>query len=651
MSYLDIDKKQLVNLEYSLKRELLRSNRAGSYSNTTLLFCNTRKYHGLLVCPVPELDNDNHVLLSSLDETIVQRGKEFHLGIHKYPGDHWEPGGHKYAMKFEMDPTPTVIYRVGGVKLKKEFFFVANETRVLIRYTLLDAHSPTKLHLQPFLAFRNVHSLSRENLYANTKHDKIPGGIKMKLYEGYPYLHMQLSKKAEFVVFNNWNKNIEYIEEQKRGYDYQEDLFVPGFFEIDIKKGESIILSAGIKQTLGSNLEKQFEDEKNKRVARNSFDNNLINAAHQFIIRKNNATEIIAGYPWFGRWGRDTFISLPGLTLAIDDVKTCKAVLTTMSNELEGALFPNIGSGDNTSLNSVDAPLWYFWALQQYFPHCGNKHNFIKSFWEKMKGILDGYKNGTEYNIHMEHNSLIWAGVEGKALTWMDAVINGKAVTPRIGFDVEINALWYNAIMFSLEIAHLAKDNEFINKWTKMPEKIAASFISLFWDKKKAYLADYADNNSVNWDVRPNQIFAASLPHSILTKEMKKAVVDKVQKELLTPKGLRTLSPKNPMYKGIYAGNQETRDKAYHQGTVWPWLLGHFAEAYLQLHEKAGVRFISKLYHGFEEEMGRHGLGTISEVFDGDPPHNPGGAISQAWSVAELLRIRKMINNKIKTSK
>ena len=644
MSYLDIDKSHLINLEYSLQRELLRSNRAGSYSNTSILFCNTRKYHGLLVCPIPELDNNNHVLLSALDETIEQQGREFRFGVHKYPGDVWEPGGHKYVKSFEMSPTPAITYRVGGVILKKEAFLIEKEARVLMRYTLLDAHSNTTLKLQPFLAFRNSHTLNRENLFANKKIEKIPNGIKVKMYEGYPFLHMQLSKKAEFIAFPNWNKNIEYIEEQKRGYDYQEDLFVPGYFEVALKKGESIIFSAGTKQTVGVNLKKQFENEKNRRVPRNSFGNNLMNAAQQFIVRNDNKTEIIAGFPWFGRWGRDTFISLPGLTLATGDVKTCKAVLDTMTSELDGSLFPNIGSGDSLSLNSVDAPLWYFWALQQYYPHCKTKDTFFKSYWVKMKTILEGYRNGTEYNIHMENNGLIWAGQEGKALTWMDAVYDGIAVTPRIGYNVEINALWYNAIMFSLEIARKTNDNEFIENWDSLPNQISKSFVSMFWDKKKAYLADYVDNEKADWSIRPNQIFAASLPHSMLTKAMKKAVVDKVQKDLLTPKGLRTLCPKNPNYKGIYEGSQEKRDKAYHQGTVWPWLLGHFAEAYLQLHEKSGINYIKKLYYGFEEEMERHGLGTISEVFDGDPPHNPGGAISQAWSVAELLRIKKMIN-------
>ena len=643
MSYLEIDKTNLINLNLSLKHEMVRSNRAGSYASTTLIYCNTRKYHGLLVCPVPELDHNNHVLLSSLDETIIQHHKEFRLGIHKYPGDVWEPGGHKYAMSFKMDPAPTIVYRVGGVKLQKEVILIENEERILLKYTLLDAHSKTTLRLQPFLAFRNSHSLSKENLYANTRFERIPGGIKLRLYETYPFLHMQLSKKAEFVSFPNWYKNIEYIEEQKRGYDFREDLFVPGSFEVDIEKGESIIFSAGTKKTISSKLFEQFDNENKHRLPRDSFHNNLVNAAQQFIVHKGKSTEIIAGFPWFGRWGRDTFISLPGLTLSVGDVNTCKNVLDTMSKELSGPLFPNIGSGENVSLNSVDAPLWYFWALQQYLEKSGDTDSFKKLYWEKMKIILKGYKEGTSYNIHMAENGLIWAGEDGKALTWMDAVYNGVAVTPRIGFNVEINALWYNAIMFSLKLAKKFREIEFIEEWSDLPAKISESFINTFWDDTRKYLADFVDKNGQNWDVRPNQIFAVSLPFTMITTEMKKNVVEVVKRELLTSKGLRTLSPKNIKYKGEYYGNQEQRDKAYHQGTVWPWLFGHFAEAYINVYKESGVELIKKYFKGFEGELYRHGLGTISEVYDGDPPHNPGGTISQAWSVSELLRVENML--------
>jgi predicted glycogen debranching enzyme len=354
-------------------------------------------------------------------------------------------------------------------------------------------------------------------------------------------------------------------------------------------------------------------------------------------------TWVVAGFPWFGRWGRDTFIALPGLTLVNDDPKTCKAVIDSMVAGLKGPLFPNIGEGHDSAYNSVDAPLWFFWTLQQYADHTGDKKAVWDTYGRKMKMILDGFRKGTEFDIHMQDNGLIWSGIQGHALTWMDAMVDGKAVTPRIGLAVEINALWYNAIRFSMDAAGAAGDDKFIKKWEGIAEMIPASFTDTFWDEDRGYLADYVGAEGADWSVRPNQVIAASLPYSAIDEEIRMRVVDVVQKELLTPRGLRTLSPKNIHYKGIYFGSQPDRDKAYHQGTVWPWLFGHFAEAYLRIHGKEGVDYIHGLYKGFEAVMTEAGIGSISEVYDGDPPHLPGGTISQAWSVSELLRTNALI--------
>jgi len=643
MSYIEFDKTQLINLEYSLSREIIRSNWAGTYASTTIIGCNTRKYHGLLNCPLEYLDGGTHVLLSSIDETVIQREASFNLSIHRYPGI-YEPRGHKYIREFEAEPIMALTYRVGGVILKKEMLLTTGEDRIIIRYTLIDAHSPTKLRFKPFLAFRNIHSLSKSNLDVNTNYYSVKNGIKLKMYTGYPYLFMQFSKKAEYVPVPHWYYNIEYLEEQKRGYDFREDLYVPGYFELPIKKGETIIFSAGTKEATTASLNRLFKKELTTRIPRNNFENCLINSALKFIIRKDKKTEIIAGFPWFGRWGRDTFISLPGLTLAIDDAKTCKQVIDTMSAELKGPLFPNIGSNSNAAYNSVDAPLWYFWAIQQYCEYTDSYKTIWKEYGSKMKKILEGYRNGTDFNIKMHDNGLIYAGQQGMALTWMDAVVNGKPVTPRIGYPVEINALWYNAVCFSLQVAKIAGDKKFVKEWSDIPELTKKSFVYTFWDSKKGYLADYVNGDFKDWSVRPNQVFAASLHFSPINEEISKSLIDTVIKELLTPKGLRTLAPKNPAYIGIYEGDQNSRDLAYHQGTVWPWLLEHFSEAYLKIHGNSGVSFIKKLYKGFEEDMTVHGIGTISEIYDGDPPHRPEGAISQAWSVAALLRMRRLID-------
>jgi predicted glycogen debranching enzyme len=644
MSYLNFEKSDLINLEYSLSREMLRSNRAGSYASTTIVGCNTRKYHGMLVCPMEHLDGDKHVLLSTLDCTIIQNGSEFNLGMHKYEGDNYTPKGHKYVQDFKGDQVLQIFYRVGGVRIMRESLLVEKEQQILVRYTILEADKITRLKFTPFLAFRNMHQLSKANMHAQTKVKFIENGVKSKLYEGYPYLHMQFSKPVEFVSMPDWYYNIEYLEEQRRGYDYKEDLFVPGFFELTAKQGEAIIFSASTTLANPENLKRKYTTEINKRINRNSFRSCLINSAEQFIVKKVKKTEITAGFHWFGTWGRDTFIALPGLTLSVNDIKTFKAVIDTMVERLNKGLFPNIASEDDASYNTVDASLWFFWTLQQLCKKTKNHSEVWKNYGDTLKSILKYYKEGTLHNIHMLPNGLIYAGEPGKAVTWMDAVTNGKPVTPRIGCPVEINALWYNAIMFCLELAEKQGDQAFIKKWKSLPELVKKSFISEFWDNSKAYLADYIDGDYKDWAIRPNQIIAVSVPYSPVTIEMMSSIIDIVKRDLLTPRGLRTLAPNHPDYKGKYEGNTEQRDQAYHQGTVWPWLIDHFCEAYIRLHKKSSLPLLKQIVKEFEPTLSEHGIGTISEIYDGDPPHYPRGAISQAWSVAALLRILDKID-------
>ncbi|HNY44315.1 MAG: amylo-alpha-1,6-glucosidase [Bacteroidota bacterium] len=644
MSYIEFDKEQLINLEYSLKRELLRTNRAGSYASTTIVGCNTRKYHGLLVCPMEDIDNDNHVLLSGIDISVIQNDAIFNFGVRKYPGNNYHPKGHKYVRDFYIDVVPKLVWRVGGVVLQMERILTEDD-RIIIKYTLLEAVSKTKIRFKPFLAFRNVHKLSKANLFVNTKFTPVNNGIKLRMYDAYKFLYLQTNKEAEYIHAPDWYYNVEYEEEQRRGYDYQEDLYVPGYFEADIKTGETIIFTAGLDEANPKTLARKYNAEIAKRMPRTNYRECLESAAKQFIYKRKGKSEIVAGYPWFGRWGRDTFISLPGLTLYQNDIKTCKEVLDTMTSEIKDGLFPNIGAGNNAALNSVDAPLWFFWALQEYLKFTKDKVKIWKDFGEKIKNILENFRSGTQFNIKMHDNGLIWAGEAGKALTWMDAVVAGKPVTPRHGFAVEINALWYNAVKFSLELAEHNKDKDFIEAWKHVPEITKSSFLQFFWDDNKHYLADYCTYEYKDWAIRPNQIFACSLPYSPLSEEKRERVLEKVKKELLTPKGLRTLSPSSPDYKGVYKGNQEQRDNAYHQGTAWPWLLGSFCEGWLKIHGESGLALVEKIYLNFEEDMTIAGIGNISEIYDGDPPHNARGAIAQAWSVAELLRIANMIDN------
>jgi predicted glycogen debranching enzyme len=646
MGYIKFDKAKIVNLEYSLSREILRTNRSGSYSCTTLVGCNTRKYHGLLVCPVDELGGERHVLLSSLDTTVASDGQSFNTGIRKYHGDFFSPKGHKYIEDFDILDIPGTTYRVGNVWLKQERILVHYEEQLMIRFEVLEADEEVKLQFRPFLAFRNVHQLTHANMWANTKVFPVNNGIKIRMYDGFPWLNLQMSCKAEFVQVPDWYYGVEYVEEQKRGYDYSEDLFVPGFFEVTARKGDVIVFSASTQEERPAGFKAKFTKTVKSKIPRSNFENCLRNAAQQFIEKRGDNTCIVAGYPWFGSWGRDTFISLPGIAAARSKEDLYGAVLDTQVRRMKGGLFPNMGSDDNPAFNSVDAPLWFFHALQSYNIKLTEK-------WERygnaVRDVLDAYRHGTTYGIHMRENGLIYADAPGKALTWMDAVIAGEPVTPRNGYAVEINALWYNAVCFALECAEAAGDKAFIKDWKNLPKLISNSFVDLFWDEEHGYLVDFVnDEKGRNMQVRPNMVIAVSLPYSMLNTEMMKCVMDLANRVLVTPRGLRSLSPAEEGYKGCCHGTQTERDSAYHQGTVWPWLIGPFCNGWLRVYGKGGVAYVRKLIMGFEETMTEAGISTISEIYDGDPPHSPRGTISQAWSVGEVLRVLVLLETKYK---
>ncbi len=643
MGYIEFEKSRLVNLEYSLSKEILRTSRTGSYSSTTIVGCNTRKYHGLLVSPVDRLDGERYVLLSSFDVSIVQDNKTFNIGLHKFDGDHYSPKGHKYLSDFAADPVPSMKFEVGNVSVSQERVLSSNDDQLLIKFTLLASPGPVKFQFRPILAYRKIHELTIANMHIDRTVNKISNGISLRLYEGLPQLNLQFSKSTEFVSVPDWLYGVEYREEQLRGYDYKEDLYMPGFFELSMKAGESVVFSASTAEVNPTGLKKRFSSETNIRIPRDNFRNCLINAANQFIVRRNEQTDIIAGYHWFGSWGRDTFISLPGLTLSLGNRKTCSDVLDTQVARMSNGLFPNMGTPDNPAFNSVDAPLWFVWAVQQF--HLTGEPGVWNKYGKPVMDVLSAYLEGTSFNIGADESGLVYAKAEGKALTWMDALTSDGPVTQRGGYNVEINALWYNAVSFVLEMEQSVPGSIFAEKYSDLPARIKDSFINIFWDEKAGYLADYVEKDGTrNMFVRPNMVIAASLPYRMISTEMSKRILDRVESELLTPRGLRTLSPKNQFYKGSYTGSQFERDSAYHQGTVWPWLIGPFCEASLRLYGSSALSKVSSIIAAFEEVMMEHGISTISEVYSGDPPHKYGGTISQAWSVAEVLRVMDMID-------
>jgi len=642
MSYLRFEKALMTNLQESLPKELLRTNRSGAYSCSTIVDCNIRKYHGLLVVPVPELDDENHVLLSSFDVTVIQHGAEFNLGLHKYQGNNYSPNGHKYIREFDCDKVPTTLYRVGGVVLKKEILFQHYEDRLLIRYTLVDAHSATTLRFRPFLAFRSVRQFTHENSTASREYQAVDNGIKTCMYAGYPDLYMQFSKKNEFIFQPDWYRGVEYPKEQERGYASNEDLYVPGYFELKIKKGESVVFAASTSEIKTSGLKKLFDEEVSQRNPRDTFFHCLVNAAHQFHIRtKKDERYLLAGYPWFKCRARDTFIALPGLTLSIEEQDYFELVMQTAEKELRQFMEGKPKTGKIYEMEQPDVPMWCIWAIQQYAKEAG-KERCLKLYGKLVLDIIDYLKAGKHPNLTVEENGLVRTEGRDKAVTWMNSTANGRPVVPRTGFIVEFNALWYNALKFAANIAAELNKSKVAEDLEKRAELAGASFVDTFLNEY-GYLYDYVDGNMIDWSVRPNMIFAVAFDYSPLNQQQKKSVLDICTRELLTPKGLRSLSPKSGGYNPMYVGPQTQRDYAYHQGTAWPWLGGFYMEACLKLYKRTRLSFIERHLVGYEDEMNYHCLGTISELFDGNPPFHGRGGMSFAMNVGEVLRTLELL--------
>jgi predicted glycogen debranching enzyme len=588
--------------------------------------------------PVPELGDENHVLLSSLDETVVQHGAEFNMGLHKYDENSYSPKGHKYIREYTCEVLPRTMYRVGGVVLSKEKVFSMYENRILIKYTLEDAHSATTLRFRPFLAFRNVKELTQANGAINRSYAEIPNGVKMCLYPSYPELYMQFGKKVKFVFEPYWYNGIEYPKEQERGYPYKEDLYVPGYFELPIKKGESVIFCAGDTEAVTSQLKAVYKQEVSYRTPRNSFYNCLKNSAQQFYFRPNETDAyLLAGYPWFKVRARDLFISVPGCTLSIGDPVRFEKILRTAMPAIRNFMDKGLADAVIREIDQPDVLLWCIWAIQQYARNMGVER--CKELYAGFVGDMIRYiADGKHPDMKPSENGLLYAEGREKTITWMNATVHGKPVIVRSGYIVEFNALWYNALCFYSELNGGQPDGRIDSLVKAIDRSFPETFINGY-----NYLFDSVSGSVVDWSVRPNMIFAVSVPYSPLTRLQKRAVVDVVTKELLTPKGLRSLSPKSEGYNPCYVGSQTARDLAYHQGPAWPWLLGAFLESYLRVFGKSGVSFAERMLISMEEEMKLHCIGTIPELFDGNPPFTGRGAISFAMNVAAILRVVELL--------
>lgn len=624
-----------INIPTTLSREYLLVSGSGAYCAGTLSGCNTRKYHGLLA--EQQANNEYHVLLSSLEETVIAGDQSWLLDTHRYSPGILYPEGFRLISRCNTIPVPQWTFRCGDIEIQKTILLTEQKV-LLIRYTLAGPAKNVVLRLKPLLACRNAHGLQHASSSFNMDISVLPNGARFS-----NALFMHSSGTGIFKPDPSWYYNTMYSEEQARGYDHYEDLWCPGQFEINISSGRSVILAASSTDCAAASSEKYFNRLLETLPRPGSFYEKLELAAHQFLIRGSQHLHIKAGYYWFGEWGRDTCIALPGLTLLNGNHAAFLEITGNLLKDMQNGLIPNTGSGPHAQYNAADVSLWFIHALQQYDHFSAGATNLWEVYGPSLRHILENYLHGTSSGIGVQEDGLLAAEQDGQALTWMDAVYNGIPMTQRAGKPVELNALWYNAVCFCLQLAHTAEDRDFLAAWAPYAEKVRHAFLHAFWDEEKQYLADCVHGDTRDWSVRPNQVLAVSLPYSPVPGYVGKAIMDKVRNELLTPRGLRTLSPQDPRYCGHYGGDQYQRDAAYHQGTVWPWLLGHFTEASCKVYGKDALPQLREIYAGMENTMQEYCMQTIPEVFDGDPPYKPGGAVAQAWSVAELLRMKYLI--------
>jgi predicted glycogen debranching enzyme len=632
-------------------REWLETNGLGGFASSTIIGLNTRRYHGLLVAatkaPVGRL-----VLLSKLEETLFIGQQAVDISTNRYPGV-VHPWGFRYLKRFRLDPFPVFTYEVEGMEIEKTVFMIHGENSTVVQYELRTNHhaeAPNNLRLEirPLIAFRDYHSTTHENSALNPRVQDDPGRATVCPYQGLPALYLahnayQLQKTGD------WYRNFNYDVERERGLDFAEDLFNPFVLRFDLRahRYASMIASTEERDVTRAAEYQQAEITRRRNAMapcppEDSFVQALAAAADQYIVSRGDQKTVIAGYHWFGDWGRDTMIALPGLTLPTGKYDVAQSILRTFAKHVDQGLLPNRfpDAGETPEYNTVDATLWFFEAARAYVNYAGDLEFVRDELYPVFADIIAWHVRGTRFGIKVYPSGLLSSGEPGVQLTWMDAKVGDWVVTPRRGKPVEIQALWYNALCIMEDFARQFGDDEGQKRYCNMATVASWSFNRLFWNEKDGCLYDVVNGGTPDSSTRPNQIFAVSLPHSMLSMERARAVVHKVQEQLLTPVGLRTLAASDPQYRGRYTSGPTERDGAYHQGTVWPWLLGAFITAYVKVNggDTEARRQAGEWLAPLQEHLSQAGLGHISEIFEGDPPHRPCGCIAQAWSVAEVLR-------------
>lgn len=655
---LEFGRKITSDWEKASSKEWLTWNGRGGYASSTIIGMNTRRYHGLLITPM-DPPWDRKLFLSKLEEEIEVGEKEYKLSTNMYPGT-VHPKGFIHIDKFRLEPFPTIYYSLPGISLKKQIFMPYGKDAVIVRYEVEKTEpEETKLRILPLINSRSEESLGKMG-FSDGRFRQEKSESKFKIFDsGKENPIMEIGSdlmgyyESDLPTEDRWYKNMVYSKETERGYEDREDHYNPGYFEIPIEKGKSKfhILSAAGNETenhfesIYSKTPESFERELENSLKRlqkigegsnvskilesNDVWKSLVQVSDSFLVENGS---ILAGYHWFSTWGRDTLIALPGLTLISGRYDWAKKILLLTLDKTERGLVPNRFKGEHIEPNNSDASLLLIKALFEYLLYTDDIEIF-KENWRKLVEIINRYSSSKKDKVGMDEDGLIW--VEG-GTTWMDAKVDGHCVTPREGKPVDINALWYNALNIMEEIGgRLNKDTNFrVN-----PDKVRKNFVEKFWNPERGYLSDVVRVNGIDHSLRPNQIFALSLPFTPLGTKKEKKVLSTIQEKLETPRGLRSLSRDSSNYRSHYTGDIRSRDLAYHQGTVWAWLMGPYVTSLCKIGGEKKRKHAEKLIESFlDEHLKEAGIGTISEVFDGDKPQNPGGCISQAWSVGEILR-------------
>lgn len=635
------------DFESARSREWLETNGIGGFASGTVAGANSRRYHGLLTAALrPPLGRV--VTLSKFEEVLHIGDKTFELSSNQYP-QLVHPKGFKFIKSFRLEPFPVWIYRVGGIRLEKKIFMVHGENTTVCQWTVLDKpdDAEVSLELKPLVAFRDYHYLGPNKIGFDESFEMSDSTVSIKPHEEFPALFFAHNAIAVDKT-GHWYRDFEYEIEKERGFDFREDLFQPFSLVFDLGEPAGVVVSTEIESayeipTLEARELARREDLIIQSENKGDFGAQLALAADQFIVTRGDGKTIIAGYPWFSDWGRDTMIALPGLTLTTGRADIARQILLEFSRHFSDGMIPNRfpDVGETPEYNTVDATLWYFEAVRAYVAKT-NDEKFVRDHvYAKLAESVAWHVRGTRYGIGVDSDGLLAAGVEGSQLTWMDAKVGDRVFTPRIGKPVEIQALWYNALLIMADFAQRFGDEVDRVRYETMADAARTSFTEKFWNDEEQCLYDLVTPDGRDASIRPNQIFAVSLPHSMLSIGRAVMVVKKVENELLTPYGLRSLSPRDPQYRSIYIGSPLERDSSYHQGTVWAWPIGAFVDAYRRVHpngHQTDERIVEVLT-GFMKHLSDAGLGQISEIFDGDAPHTPRGCPAQAWSIAEVLRV------------